>query len=545
MKSAHYDQATVAYNAQDYPQALKGYYQCLKEDWGSFEAGDAGLVYHRIGNCLIKMRSFKEAAVSYQKALQDEAYNEKTSIYVNLGTTLNGIGKHAEAVGYFNKALSDASYATPYRAYIGLGSSYTKLGKLIEAGTAFRDAALDESNPNPVKALSSLGTTFMALERPDDAVEAYLAILDFRVTGKTLNSTLDSLGQAYVAAGRFQEGLSVFEDLLSREQFTLSEQGEADFSKARYALGLGSTAPAAAVAVTGIGVGAAAGVGAVPADAVDPFAGFGESGFQAQGGQAADGSMAGRGGASAAGGQAGGYGDGYGADGYGDGYAADGYGDGYGGQGRDGYGAQPGGRAGAGRGGRASSYDGRDGYDGYDEGYGADYGSGGYGGGNVPSADDTGFFTATDDDLIASSKRQMRRERKLRHTGLKVFLGFVVVLVIALGAAVAAYWQGFGIPSQESVVTDFFNAYTVGDPVEGYWIDATEEEQRTLERLLDGVAKSAKVDIISVDASMTSSEVLADVQLVKGGTVHYRIELSRDVLGWKINGIEQVFASNI
>jgi tetratricopeptide (TPR) repeat protein len=503
----------VAYNAQDYPQALKGYYQCLKEDWGSFGPGDAGLVYHRIGNCLIKMRSFKEAAVSYQKALQDESYNEKTSIYVNLGTTLNGIGKHADAVGYFNKALSDASYATPYRAYMGLGSAYTKLGKLIEAGTAYRDAALDEGNPNPVKALSSLGTTFMALERPDDAVEAYLAILDFRVTGKTLNSTLDSLGQAYVAAGRFQEGLNTFEDLLSREQFALSEQGQADFSKARYALGLGTTAQAP-----------------LPVDTADPFAGFGEGGFQAPDG--------GQPGAYPTSGYDSGYGgsleqqyadgtqgrDGYGAQGrYDDGYQADGAGFAS---------ARPGGRAGA-----SSGYDG-----GYDDGYGAD---GGYGGGNVPSADDTGFFTATDDDLIATSKRQMRRERKLRHTGLKVFLGFVVVLVLALGAAVAAYWQGFGIPSQESVVTDFFNAYTVGEPIEGYWVSATEEEQKTLERLLDGVARSGKVDIISVNASMASSEVIADVQLVKGGTVHYRIELSRDVLGWKINGIEQVFASNV
>ena len=515
MRSAHYDQATVAYNAQDYPQALKGYYQCLKEDWGSFESGDAGLVYHRIGNCLIKMRSFKEAAVSYQKALQDEAYNEKTSIYVNLGTTLNGIGKHADAVGYFNKALSDASYATPYRAYMGLGSAYTKLGKLVEAGTAFRDAALDEGNPNPVKALSSLGATFMALERPDDAVEAYLAILDFRVTGKVLNSSLDSLGQAYVAAGRFQEGLNTFEDLLSREQFVLSTQGESDFSKARYALGLGNTAPAA-----------------MSADAADPFAGFGEAGFQAQTRQ---GQQAQRGGFDGAGDDAFDNAAGsYGQDGYDPRYR-----DGYRAQGRDAYGAQGGAYGAQGQyGDYDAGYDGGRGFD-----YGADHGDG-YGGGNVPSADDTGFFTATDDDLIASSKRQMRRERKLRHTGLKVFLGFVVVLVIVLGAAVAAYWQGFGIPSQETVVTDFFTTYAAGDPVEEYWVSASAEEQQTLERLLDGVARSGKVEIVNVSASMTTSEVLADVQLVQGGTVHYRIELSRDVLGWKINGIEQVFASN-
>jgi tetratricopeptide (TPR) repeat protein len=448
LKSAQYDQATVAYNAEDYPQALKGYYQCLKEDWSSFAPGDAGLIYHRIGNCLIKMRNFKEASVSYQKALQDDAYSEKTSIYVNLGTTLNGIGKHAEAITYFNRALADASYATPYRAFMGLGSAYSKLRKFVEAGTAYRDAALDESNPNPVKALLSLATTFTELGRPNDAVETYLAILDFRVTGRTLNTTLERLGRAYVAAGRYQEGIETFEDIRTRERFTLTPEAEEDYEKAQRALGLFVKSPSseeqAVIEDTPL-------VGFEPREqySLDSSAPFPPYEFNEEEG---------------------------------------------------------------------------------------------YGGGNVPHSGNTGFFTATDDDLIATSKRNLRRERKLRNTGPKILLVIVLILIIALGTCVLAYTQGIGFPSQETTVTDFFADYSAGNPIEDYWVADSGKDGVTLDRILDGVARSSEVTIVGMQSQMTESQVLVDLKLSEGGLMHYRIDLARDLIGWKIRGIELVFA---
>jgi tetratricopeptide (TPR) repeat protein len=459
LKSGHYEKATVAYNSKDYPQALKGYYQCLKEDWGSFEPGDAGLVYHRIGNCLVKMRSYKEAAVSYQKALQDDQYPEKSSIYVNLGTTLNGIGKYQEAISYFNKALTDISYATPYRAHMGLGTAYAKLEKHVEAGTAYRDAALDDTNPNPVKALMSLGSTFTLLGRPSDAVEAYLAILDFRVTGEKLNTTLELLGRAYVASGQYQEGLEVFEDTLRREQFSLSPQAQDDYQKARLALGLAlNDAPAAAPVPS-------AGSDPWGRQAAPPLAGFEPRG--------------------------------------------------------------------------SAPYDAAASYAAQEHAQGD-----GYGGGNVPDSGDTGFFTATDADLIEESKRELRKERKLRNTGLRVFVIIMIILIALLGGSVVAYTQGVGIPSQETVTRDFFTAHAAGDPVEAYWVADSDEDKATLKRLLDGVAKSSDVTVVSIDAQMAESKVIVDVKLPQGGTSHYRLDLARDLIGWKISGIEMIFASS-
>ncbi len=452
MKSTIYDQATVAYNSKDYSQALKLFYQCLKEEWSSFGPGDAGLVYHRIGNCLIKMRNFKEAAVSYQKALQDVDYTEKTSIYVNLGTTLNGIGKYAEAVSYFSKALDDASYTTPYRAHMGLGSAYSKLGKLVEAGIAYRDAALDEGNPNPVKALFNLGSTFSQLDRPDDASEAYLAILDFRVTGEDLNKTLDLLGQAYVAGGHYQEGLSTFEEALSHERFVLTPEGESSHQKAKMALGIGSTTVAATPPP--------------PVYEEDDFSGFDRQ-------------------------------------------------------------VHP-------------NYDSREqsGPLDFNE-------DDGYGGGNVPNAGDTGFFTLSDDDLIETGKERLRKERKLRNTGLKVLLIIIIVLILALGGAVIAYTQGIGFPTNEAVVTDFFKAYAANDPkYTDYWVDSSDVDKDTLDQMLDRVAQSDSITILGSEASMTESHMLVDVKLAQGGTVHYRVDLARDVISWKISGIEIIFASS-
>jgi tetratricopeptide (TPR) repeat protein len=456
LKSTHYDQATASYSAGDYPQALKGYYQCLKEDWAAFEPGEAGLVYHRIGNCLIRMRNFNEAAISYQKALSDDDYPEKTGVYVNLGTTLNGLGDYEEAIACFNKALADTTYATPYRAHMGLGCAYARLGQHIEAGTAFRDAALDEDNPNPVKALMSLASTFMSLNRPEDAAEAYLAVLDFHADGAPAAEAWEGLGQAYVAAGRWEEAIAAFDGALAKGIATLSPEAQADRQIAQTALS------AAAAFEAEVDTSAEPLSPPPLAPALDPFAGLDvseQTGLPLAPSPASAGP------------------------------------------------------------------------------------EGGYGAAAIPHPEDTGFFTLSDADLIATGKRRLRKERKLRHTGLWVFLVLLVILIAALGTCVVAYTQGVGIPSQERVVTDFFVAHAASQPVDEYWIPTDEQGRVTLARLLDGVAPTADVQIVGIDSEAMSSRVLADARLAEGGTVHYRIDLARDALGWKISGIEMVFAS--
>ncbi|HBT95238.1 MAG TPA: hypothetical protein DEB24_03665 [Coriobacteriia bacterium] len=163
----------------------------------------------------------------------------------------------------------------------------------------------------------------------------------------------------------------------------------------------------------------------------------------------------------------------------------------------------------------------------------------------MPHAGDTGFFTLSDDDLIQTGKQRLRKERKLRNTGLKIFLGVVILLIVLLGAAVVAYTQGVGFPSKEAVVEDFFKAYAADDPNHTkYWISAADADGATLDQVLDRVAKSDTVVVVGSKASMSSSYMLVDVRLSQGGTMHYRVDLVRDVISWKISGIDIVFASN-
>jgi tetratricopeptide (TPR) repeat protein len=437
VQSVNYEQATVAYRSGDYPSALRGFYRCLKEDFASFGPGDAGLVYHRLGNCLLKMRNLNEALATYRKALEDDRYADRGGVLVNIGTTLNGLKRNQEAIACFDQALAEADYHTPYKAQLGLGNAYSRLGMLVEAGSAYRKAALDEGNPNPIKALNNLGVTFMSLERPLDAVEAYLAIIDFKASGQVLNKTYEQLGSAYAAAQRYPEALAAFEDALRDGSYTLSGRGREDYERANLSLGGGDLA-------------------------------YGEPDYS----------------------------------------------------GLD-----------------TSVYD-------VPMSEGENFGQAeGYGAGGVPAAENTGFFTATDADLMRMSKSQMRKVRKLKHTGLKVFCGFVIALIALLGTAVFLYTQGYGFPTQEKIITDFFDAQAQGKDVSPYWVVGDGVDPMVIERILDGVAPSSDISIVSVERSMEVSTALVRVNLAEGGIIHYRITLARDLLSWRIYEIVFAFAS--
>jgi tetratricopeptide (TPR) repeat protein len=448
LKSARFDQAKLAYDAGDYVQALRGFYATLKEDSGSFEPGDAGLVYYRLGNCLLKMRSFTEAASTYGKALEDAAFQNKGPVYVNCGKAQLGLGLYEDAIANFKNALGEPRYTKPYQAQLGLGNAYSKLGMIVDAGTAYRNAALDENNPSPVKALTNLGACFTALGRPQDAIETYLAILDFKTKGSVLNKTFESLGQSYVALDRYREAIEAFQDAMRDGSYTLSADAQDDYHKAVSCLGQPSVS----------------------------------RGYEGQGGGAR---------------------------------ADSGY----------------------------DTYVETASYEPYPEYQESMAPNSSYGAGNVPLAQDTGFFTATDADLIAMGKSRLRKERKARHTGLKVVLVIVVLLVIALGAAVFAYTQGYGYPMQEAVIEDLFATHAQGGDTRSLWVDSDTDDSATIARIMEMVATTSTVTVDYLSRSMSDSEALVAAKLQNGGTVYYHVTMSRDKLSWKVNGIEMVFAS--
>ncbi|MCL1880194.1 MAG: tetratricopeptide repeat protein [Actinomycetia bacterium] len=469
MQSYSYEQATIAYNSGEYARALEGYFRCLKEDQSEFESGDKGLVYHRLGNCLIKVKRYEEAVAAYHKSLEDSDYSERGSIHVNMGTAFSALGRYDEAIEEYHAALDDRYYPTPYRAWMGMGNALSKLKRIVEAGTAYRTAALDENNPNPVKALMNLGASFCTLDRPADAIKAYLAILDFRVTGATLHKTYERLGAAYFLDAQYDKAIQAFNDAQMGADYQISDRSRQQLREAKAHLAETDSSNPRADADT-------------DADTDD----------SSHSGQ--DMALGG------------------GEDGLTDGYQ------------------EP-----------DSLFDDPTGLKPLD----AEVSGPMVVGANIPSAENTGFFTATDAELIEAGKQSVKKEKKLRHTGLKVFLAVIVVVVLALAAAIVCYVQGVGYPSQQAVINRFFDAHAGSGSVTDSWVNVADDRQADFQRIVNSVVQvdSSKVKVIGMSASMNETTALVDVQLPEGGIVHYQINLVRDMIGWKINGIDLVFAS--
>ena len=241
MNNDLFQQAKTAAMALDYNRALDLYGRCLQDADNPPMAGEVGLIYHQVGNCLMKLKSYYEAIEAYTQATTDSAYDAVGTVNCNLGMSYAALRDWANAVKHFEIAVSDRNYPTPYKAYTGMGNVLLKQGKSAEAGVAFREAALDESNPDPTKALLNLGVCFMALNRPADAVASYESAMQFDMSPEMRNKLYASLGQAYTASGQMPEAVDAFENAIADKTYFLSDSASVDYQRAVAAVAQGNT----------------------------------------------------------------------------------------------------------------------------------------------------------------------------------------------------------------------------------------------------------------------------------------------------------------
>lgn len=241
MNNDLFQQARTAYVAKDYETALADFTDCLKDAAAGLAPGEIGLLYHQIGNCLVKLHDPNEAVHAYSQALQDTAYDALGSVAYNLGTVYASQLDYEDAIPFFTEALEDPKYKTAYKAYMGLGNAYLKLGKSAEAGASFRSAALDEANPDPTKALLNLGVCFMALDRPMDAIASYESALQFDMPALTRNKLFANMGQAYAAAGKMAKAVKAFESALADQTYVFNDAANVDYQRAIQAVASGIT----------------------------------------------------------------------------------------------------------------------------------------------------------------------------------------------------------------------------------------------------------------------------------------------------------------
>ena len=240
MNNELFQQAKAASAAKDYNTALDLFTRCLNDEANPPQDGEIGLIYHQVGNCLTKLKSYYEAIEAYGKATADTSYDAVGTVNCNMGMAYAALRDWLNAVKHFEIAVSDRNYPTPYKAYMGMGNALLKQGKSAEAGVAFREAALDESNPDPTKALLNLGVCFMALNRPGDAVASYESALQFDMKPETRNKMYASLGQAYVACGRMQDAVDAFEKAIADKSYYLSDSASVDYQRAVAAVAQGA-----------------------------------------------------------------------------------------------------------------------------------------------------------------------------------------------------------------------------------------------------------------------------------------------------------------
>ena len=159
----------------------------------------------------------------------------------------------------------------------------------------------------------------------------------------------------------------------------------------------------------------------------------------------------------------------------------------------------------------------------------------------MPSPEDTGFFSVSEEDLVRQDKIDRKVRRKHRHTGLKVFIVIIVLLALIVGAGVFAYVKGYGWPTQQSVVEQLFDAKTQGTDISDLFVDGASESQ--VQECSDLLLSGASIEVTGIDRSMTDSTVTVTATLGSGVDQDYTIKMVRDGLGWKVSDVEAEYRS--
>ena len=113
---------------------------------------------------------------------------------------------------------------------------------------------------------------------------------------------------------------------------------------------------------------------------------------------------------------------------------------------------------------------------------------------------------------------------------------FVTVIILALGAAVFAYTQGYGFPTQESVAKELLANPSGSDAL-------FSKDVEDVDSLTGPIVTDSSAEVLGVDKSMSNSTVYVKATSDQGGEVQYKISMVRDLIGWKISNVELYFPS--
>lgn len=163
----------------------------------------------------------------------------------------------------------------------------------------------------------------------------------------------------------------------------------------------------------------------------------------------------------------------------------------------------------------------------------------------MPDPSDTGFFTLSESEMVQQDRKEAKVRRRHRHTGLKVFLVLLLLIVIAAGGLGFAYTRGFGFPSQESVVTDLFQAAGDGDTAKAESCLASSLSEDAKSMIISSIPQGATVSVEGMDQSMTETTAKVKASLSKGGEQEYTVKFVRsdNHIGWAVSSLDMDFSA--
>ena len=181
----------------------KEVYQTIVQSRQAIRLDKTDFTTHKnLADALVKIKSWDEAAVVYNYALQLQP--ESNELYPNLAIALHKQGKWAEAIDAYHEAIK--VHPQEFWLYSGLGEVLDRLGKWTEAIDAYTQAI--ELKNNDCWLHSSLGEILAKQDRWSEAIAAYTQA----VTLNPSNSWLwTCLGNAYTKLQNWLAALNAYQ----------------------------------------------------------------------------------------------------------------------------------------------------------------------------------------------------------------------------------------------------------------------------------------------------------------------------------------------
>ncbi len=161
---------------------------------------------------------------------------------------------------------------------------------------------------------------------------------------------------------------------------------------------------------------------------------------------------------------------------------------------------------------------------------------------NSNNSTNTGFKNQSSDSLnnLKQEKGNSSKVKKPKPNKKRVIFSVVAIVVsILLLTFGFLFWQGYGLPSQESVTYQLFqNPISSKNTIFDNSVDSSKKDS-----YISMISQNSNPLIKAVDRQMMQSYVYVQSKTSAGGVVEYKITMSRDILGWKVHNVDLNFAS--